>query len=432
MRYGSGLLARYVAREFLVSVLVSFLFFFSIFFINVLLVTATDIMARQVPVGDVVLLVLYSLPQIIHLSLPFATLLGALMALGRLRADRELIALQAAGIRLLRGMAPLMLLGALFSALSFATNDVLLPAGTIEFNRVYRRILNHNPGLELEPNTVTHFEDSAIVTGDLQGGVLRGVTIIDRDDSGRQRVITADTVGLRESGRQAGVISLQLSGVFTHLVGAERGNFEYVRAAGMQYHIVLPEIVEALVEIGPAEQSSADVWRAITVQREQQRQRRRQQAAVSSHALLLDIGAVAERAAAAPPDERAALLQRERQRLAAEHRTAAAPAEPELDLELRNYLFEFHKKLAMPAACLIFSLFAIPVGFLAPRSGRAYGLLVGMIAAAGYWALLVSAHGGGLRHQFAPVLAIWSPNLVVLALAGLLYLLWRWRCGSSA
>ena len=87
--YRSGLLTRYVAREFLLSVLVSFLFFFSIFFINVLLVTATDIMAKQVPLGDVALLVLYSLPQIIHLAFPFATLLGALMALGRLRADRS-------------------------------------------------------------------------------------------------------------------------------------------------------------------------------------------------------------------------------------------------------------------------------------------------------------------------------------------------------
>ena len=430
--YGSGLLTRYVAREFLLAVSVSFLFFFSIFFINVLLVTATDIMAKQVPVADVALLVLYSLPQIIHLAFPFATLLGALMALGRLRADRELVALQAAGIRLLWGMAPLMVLGALFSALSFATNDVLLPAGTIEFNRIYRRILYRNPGLELEPNTVRHFEDSAIVTGDLHADTLRDVTIIDRDESGQQRVITARTVRLRESGQQAGVISLQLDDVFTHLSGEEAGDFEYVRAAAMEYHIVLPEIVEALVEIGPGEQSSTDVWQAISAQRAQQSQRRRHHAAVSAHALLLDIAAVAAQVAATPPPRRPERLLRERQRLAAEVGKLVAPPERESDRQLRNHLFEFHKKLAVPAACLIFTLFAVPAGFLAPRSGRAYGLLVGMIMAAVYWSLLVSAHGGGLRHQLAPALAIWAPNLVVLALSGALYALWRWRCGYSA
>ena len=83
------------------------------------------------------------------------------------------------------------------------------------------------------------------------------------------------------------MISLQLGDVFTHLIGADPGDFEYVRAAAMEYHIVLPEIVEALVEIGPAEQSSADVWRAITVQRAQQSLRQRREEAESAHALLL-------------------------------------------------------------------------------------------------------------------------------------------------
>ena len=424
----SGLLTRYVAREFLFAVLVSFLFFFSIFFINVLLVTATDIMAKQVPLGDVSLLVLYSLPQIIHLAFPFATLLGALMALGRLRADRELIALQASGIRLLAGMAPVMLLGGVFSGLSFATNDVLLPAGTIEFNRIYRRILYSNPALELDPNTVKHFKDSAIVTGDASGDVLRDVTIIDRDESGRPRVITAEQVRLRESGEQAGVISLQLGNVFTHLIGADPGDFEYVRAAAMEYHIVLPEIVETLVEIGPAAQSSADVWRAIAVQRAQQSLRE----AESAHALLLAIGAVAARMADTPATARPTLLQRERERLSAEHRRLIVASAQEPDRGLRNHLFEFHKKLAVPAACLVFTLFALPAGFLAPRSGRAYGLLVGMVMAALYWSLLVFAHNDGLRHQVTPALAIWAPNLVVLALSGVLYVLWRWRCGYSA
>ena len=390
--YGSGLLTRYVAREFLLAFVVAFLFFFSIFFINVLLVTATDIIAKQVPAGEVARLVVYSLPQIVHLAFPFATLLAALMALARLNSDLELVALQLCGIRLLRGLAPLMVIGTLLALLSFATNDVLLPASTIEFNRVYRRILSSYPGLELEPNAVKHFADSAIVTGDLQGDRLQDVAIIDRNAAGERRVITARTLRLHESVQQAGVISLLLSDVFTHSADTEVGNFEYVRAGSMEYHIVLPDIVEALVEIGPGEQSSVDLWQAITERR----------------------------------------MQQERRRLDREFGDLTEQLDVEADYELRNYLFEFHKKVAVPAACLVFALFAVPAGLLAPRSGRAYGLLVGMAMAVVYWSLLVSAHGGGLRHQFSPALAIWTPNLVVLALAGGLYVLWRLRCGSSA
>ena len=44
-----GLLNRHLAREFLLAFLAAFLFFFVVFFINVLLVTAEDILSRQVP-----------------------------------------------------------------------------------------------------------------------------------------------------------------------------------------------------------------------------------------------------------------------------------------------------------------------------------------------------------------------------------------------
>ena len=161
--HGSRLLTRYVAREFLLWFLASFLFFFSMFFVNVLLVTATDIMSKQVPARDVARLVAYSLPQIVHLSFPFATLLGALLSLGRLSGDRELVAVQALGVPLARALAPMVGFGVLFAGLSFATNDMLLPAGTIEFNRVYRNILYRNPGLELEPDSVKHLDRKSVV-----------------------------------------------------------------------------------------------------------------------------------------------------------------------------------------------------------------------------------------------------------------------------
>lgn len=430
--HGSRLLTRYVAREFLLWFLASFLFFFSMFFVNVLLVTATDIMSKQVPARDVARLVAYSLPQIVHLSFPFATLLGALLSLGRLSGDRELVAIQALGVPLARALAPMVGLGVLFAGLSFATNDMLLPAGTIEFNRVYRNILYRNPGLELEPDSVKHFEDSAIVTGALLDDALRDVTIIDRDSSGQLRVITARSLRLDDSSQQTGVISLELDDVFTHLSGESAGDFEYISADAMAYQIVLPEIVEALVAIGPAEQSSADVWREITKQRNDwQREWERARSGLA-YGLLADLLAAAEDGSLPPPAERVAWLLQQRQRLDGQLRELIEADRAQPGRKLRNYLFEFHKKLAVPAACLVFTLFSIPAGLLVPRSGRAYGLLVGMAVAVVYWSLLVSAHSGGLRYRLSPAVAVWTPNLVVLVMAMGIYGIRRWRCGFSA
>ena len=429
---GSGLLMRYVAREFVLWFAAAFLFFFSIFFVNVLLVTATDIMAKQVPIEDVVRLVTFSLPQIVHLSFPFATLLAALLALGRLSGDRELVAVQALGIPLSRGLAPIALFGILFTGLSFAANDMLLPASTIEFNRVYRSIIYRNPGLELEPDSVKQFEDTAIVTGELAGDALRNVTILDRGADGELRVIAARDLRLSDSGQQTGVITLRLSDAFTHVSGVSRGDFEYISADVLDYQIVLPEIVEALVDIGPGEQSSRDVWQSIDELRgDWQRQRDRVRSSLA-HALLFDVATVAEGGALPGPERRAAWLGEQRERLNDRLRSLRDTDDERPDRELRNHLFEFHKKLAVPAGCLVFTLFAIPAGLLVPRSGRAYGLLVGMAVLVVYWALLVSAHSGGLRFRLSPAVAVWTPNLVVLALAVGMWGIRRWQRGFSA
>ena len=429
---GSRLLMRYVAREFVLWFVAAFLFFFSIFFVNVLLVTATDIMAKQVPIDDVVRLLTFSLPQIVHLSFPFATLLAALLALGRLSGDRELIAVQALGIPLSRGLAPIVGLGMLFAGMSFVTNDMLLPASTIEFNRVYRSIIYRNPGLELEADSVKQFEDTAIVTGELTGEVLRDVTIMDRDSAGELRVITASDLRLVDSGQQTGVITLRLGNVLTHVSGSEPGDFEYISADILDYQIVLPEIVEALVDIGPGEQSSRDVWQSITELRgDWQRERSRIRSGLA-YALWVDLAAIAEGGELPAQDQRTAWLGEQRERLADGLGKLIDADGDHHGRDLRNHLFEFHKKLAVPAGCLVFTLFAIPAGLLVPRSGRAYGLLVGIAVLVIYWALLVSAHSGGLRFRLPPAVAVWTPNLFVLSLSVAMWGMRRWQRGFNA
>ena len=73
----------YVAREFLLSFSVAFLFFFFVFFVNQMLLMAEQVLTKRVGAWQVFLLVLYSLPAIVALSFPFASLVGALMAVGR-------------------------------------------------------------------------------------------------------------------------------------------------------------------------------------------------------------------------------------------------------------------------------------------------------------------------------------------------------------
>ena len=145
---------RYITEEFLFSFLVAFLFFFFIFFVNQILLIAEEILSRNIKIFSVLRLLFYSLPVIISFSFPFGSLVGALMAVGRLSSDNEVLAFQACGIPYGRLLYPLAILGILFSAGSFIINDIFLPLGTIKFSQLYREILYSNPELELSPYSI--------------------------------------------------------------------------------------------------------------------------------------------------------------------------------------------------------------------------------------------------------------------------------------
>ncbi len=100
-------------------------------------------------------------------------------------------------------------------------------------------------------------------------------------------------------------------------------------------------------------------------------------------------------------------------RLAGDVARDSAP--PPLDRTLQAYLLEFHRKFASPLSCLVFVVFAFPAGLLARRSGRTLGFALGIVMSGLYWAMLIVSYRFGARASFSPLLAMWLPNVVVLA-----------------
>ena len=421
-----GVISRYVAREFLSAFLVAFLFFFFVFVANVLLVTAEQIFANQVPIGEVARLTLFSLPLIVFYSVPFGTLLGALMAVSRLSADNEVIAVMAAGVPLRRLFLPLAAAGVMLSGLSFVFNDLLLPASNIEFSRTYRRMLATNPSVELEPFAVERYEGMAIVTGAIDGGTIEAPLILDRTATGERRLIIAGSASFAESTAQDGVVSLHLRDVFSHVADIDETRHEYLRADSMEYNILLRDVSGALSAAGPDQMSSVDLRREIRgmqVQLETEGEQRADTRESERYRLLAEVAA-AERTVAADPGR----LPDERDRIAAIttgfernlRRTAS-------ERTVHTYLLELHKKYAIPLACLAFMALALPAGLLARRSGRTFGFLVGICLCFLYWTLLTVGETTSLRAGFAPALPVWLPNAVVLVAAGAIAVLNRAR-----
>jgi LPS export ABC transporter permease LptG/LPS export ABC transporter permease LptF len=86
---------------------------------------------------------------------------------------------------------------------------------------------------------------------------------------------------------------------------------------------------------------------------------------------------------------------------------------------------ELQRKLAFPFVTLAMTLLAIPFGVTTGKKGALYGVGLGIVLALSYWILFSLFVAIGRAGLLPPVLAAWTPNVVVIGAAA--YLLLRAR-----
>jgi lipopolysaccharide export system permease protein len=374
---------------------------------------AEDILERKAPIFDVVKLVVYATPAIIAMSFPFGSLVGALMAVGRLSSENELLVMGASGVPRSIIMIPLLILGLVFSLVSFYTNDYLLPLGTINYGKLYRKLITTAPALELKPYSIKKYHDTTIVTGDIRDGSILDVLIIDSPKDGASRIINASSAGLMDSGDASGLISLVLKGVFVQESNPDTPErFEYSTAERMEYNIPLASFAELGAGLSPREMSSVDV--AATIRKKEAAFKTRMDSRFSElegkRSILVREYLQKTKESRGTDNSIVALLP-----LVKAHSNLAA--RPLKDRSLDIYRLEYYKKFSIPAGALFFVLLAFPLGERARKSGRSLGFGVGLLVAVAYWGMLIGGQTLGLRMGFNPFLAMWAPNLLVLGTA---------------
>jgi lipopolysaccharide export system permease protein len=403
----------YVSREFLFGAIVCFLFFFAVFFFNQILLMAEDILSRKAPFKDVMLLLLYSLPSVIAMAFPFASLVGALMASGRLSSDNEMLAIMAAGIPPRRAFAPFLVLGLAFSLVSFSMNDYFLPRGSIEFGKLSRKLVASTPALELKPWSSRRYKDVTVVTGDMEGSVIKDLLIFDRSEEGSERVISAGTARLSVDEKRDDVV-LKLEDVWQQTVKkSEKDRFEWARASELEYRISMRDDKAGGSGLGPRDMPSIDLAKVIADKSASLEARRiKRDEDISSARAALEAAYEAEAAGTLPWPNSAERL---KPALASLRSFGNEPLE---DRTLQVYRLEYYKKFSIPFGALFFVVLAFPLGLLARRSGRAMGFGIGILIAVVYWALLIGGDALGRRLGWSPFWSMWLPNALVLA-AGL-------------
>jgi lipopolysaccharide export system permease protein len=417
----------YVAREALLSFLVGFLFFFFIFFVNnlLLLIQNENILAKNIPIPEILVIVVLKLPIVILFAFPFGTLVGSLMAVARLSSDNEVLALRAAGLSTFRLFLPLLVLGFALSLVSYYANDYLLPASSLEEKKVGRRIFLAHPQLHLDAYSVSPLREQnlTIMTGRVDDDYIYDIVIFDRTAQLDRRVITARRARVVPNEEQPDVISLQLEGVFSQLIDArEHDRFEYSLADSMQYNLLIRPF-SVNISLGPMEKTAFDIWQIIQQKQlefDEQVAALAVQIGTQRHDLREEIRFISESDTVI-----SSTLGRERTKIENLYSVYLEQKNQVLrNVDLERYTLELHRKFSFPFSCLVFIVFTFPLGLLARRSGRIFGFGIGLLVSVVYWGLLLLGTEVGFNQGFPPLFSMWLPNLVVLA-AGVAFNLLR-------
>jgi lipopolysaccharide export system permease protein len=139
------LLSKHIFREF-ISLVAGVLICILIVYLCVEFLQKADrLIKHHATLSQVARYFLYSMPVMVTMSLPMATLIAALLSLGNLSSHNEIIAMRAGGVSLARIISPLLVGGLLISIFGFINNEFIMPFCTSRANYIR--------SVEIEKNT---------------------------------------------------------------------------------------------------------------------------------------------------------------------------------------------------------------------------------------------------------------------------------------
>jgi len=319
------------------------------------------IVNRGVPFLQVAKLFSYILPAFLEVTVPMALLLAILVAFGRLSSDSELTALKASGISLYQLIPPVAAMSSLMTSVCLVLSLYLRPWANDMLRTGLFDIARTKASAGIRARVFNDdFAGLVIYVDqiDQPGNRLRGILIAD-SRNGKQRDTVLARLGILVSDEQAQQVNLRLYDGQVHSHYQSDGS--YHRTEFADYDISL-SIADAAARVALRDREPSEMpWSELT-------------------------------------------------KIAGEKWATGASSHTE-DVEM-------HRRMSIPFACLAFASIAIPLGIRPSRSFRSRGVAMSLGVVLTYYLLLTSGQSLGERGIIDPLIAMWSPNVIV-AVVGL-------------
>jgi lipopolysaccharide export LptBFGC system permease protein LptF len=129
-----------VVREVLPPTALGFVTYTFLLMMQGLFSLAEQIFVRGLPLTDALAVLMATVPHVVVLTIPMGFLFGVLLAVGRMNADNEIIAMQAGGIAALRLLRPIVAVGVVMSGVCGYLFLVTIPQANRELRELRTRL----------------------------------------------------------------------------------------------------------------------------------------------------------------------------------------------------------------------------------------------------------------------------------------------------
>lgn len=367
-----GILGRAVFREVFTSAFLGTVLFSFVLFLQKLSKLFEILVRSSAPWNTQLYLFALVLPPVLIFAIPIGVLVGVLIGLSRMSGDGEITAMRSAGVPGRKVVLPVIAFALAALLVTAAASLWLTPWSIRESYRVMNSLIAEEMTADIQPRVFEEqFPNTVLYVADVRPGkqsLWRDIFIADVTPPGQRKpgtpergdspmiTVASEAVALPDMANNR--IQLALKSGSTHRVDLN-GEY-YISAFARQ--------TEALQARRPGE---------IRPTRE-----------------LVELDTL--------PLQRIA------------YATPAATAQ-----DRREAKIELHRRLALPPACLLLAMVAIPLGISTRKAGRSGAFVMTVLLTLLYYTALISLIRVAQEGRLPPEVAVWTPN-AIFAVAGII------------
>lgn len=359
------ILTRYILREVTAHALIGAAIFTFVLFTRDLGHILELVVRASAPLPSVAEIFSFTVPLALTYTIPMSVLVGILIGLSRLAADSEITAMRASGMGVWSFLRILSIFVVACWLLALANGLYIAPRSQAALGHLEDRLRGSQVSFEIQPRVFYEgFPKYVLYVQDVKtaqgAAVWKGVFMADISDAANPKITLA---------REGIVVSEGQDRLHLHLIDGSA--HETDPKDSDHYQITTFEQTDIPIDL-PSTASKSDE---------------------SIPASLMSTWSLVQKAERSDP------------------------------VSARWYLIEFHRRFALPTACLVLALVGIPLGLSSKKSGKSGGFVLTILLVFAYY--VVSLIGVSLARQgrVAPWFGAWLADIAFFALG--VFLLWR-------